>query len=651
MKFNHLNVPSHWENYWTRYPEGHTILEALISWVSQVDTMIDNQNELNTSVEQFRSEIDTFIGKFDERLQDEVTQTLMDWQTSGFLDVVISEALQTEFDTMKQDTEKSLQNISNAVSAKVDKDGSMQITWANIAQDVREQVLGTTQPAVVGVDSVGRPNLTTDSVGPENIMFLGTSSNIHNIRTDFTDTTINASNGVLEPLAGINTSQLIPVPPETDITSIGYNQIAKYDASLNYISNLFHTTEQRNVPLTENTGAGTRYIRVTYAKNYSGIPRINIGGTLAKHEDFKYTFPFLATDGGYINDKTVTNEKLVDITNSSNLFNKKTMTTKSSLSIPGGEVIPHDTYAVTDFIKVKPNEPYIFKNFINVIEYDESGNYVKYAFFQAGDRVGGATLTTQPKTAFVRGIFNEDTLPLSEVQINAGETLLMYDPNEQISKAGLYGVSASPLWKKTILNLGDSIALGAGVKGYHELLRLKYRMTVHNFSKGGATIRKIASEPANHTVDEQIDEAIAAGVKPDYILFNGNTNDWGNITTGEISDGYESVLDIETYTGAFENVLRKLKNNFPDAKIVYISAHKMSSRSLEEKTRFTNIGYEICNKYSTPYVDIFNESTMNTFFPHFIGKYTLTPTDATHPNTKGYEKYYLPLIESKLNTI
>ena len=100
MKFNHLNVPDHWEHYWTRYPEGYTILEALIQWVSQVDSMIDQQNKLTDNVAQFRNEIDNFIGNFDGRLQDEVTKTLEEWQQSGFLEVVVSEALDTKYHEM-----------------------------------------------------------------------------------------------------------------------------------------------------------------------------------------------------------------------------------------------------------------------------------------------------------------------------------------------------------------------------------------------------------------------------------------------------------------------------------------------------------------------------------------------------------------------
>ena len=119
MKFNHLNVPSHWQNYWTRYPEGHTILEALISWVSQVDDMIDNQNTLNEKVDQFRNELDDFVGRFDERLQEEVTKTLEDWQASGFIEAVISSALQWELDDYKTSNEQDKVAINTQLQENV----------------------------------------------------------------------------------------------------------------------------------------------------------------------------------------------------------------------------------------------------------------------------------------------------------------------------------------------------------------------------------------------------------------------------------------------------------------------------------------------------------------------------------------------------
>lgn len=114
MKFKHLNVPTHWQNYWSRYPEGYTILEALISWVSQVDDMTDNVNKWNEY-------LDAFVEHFDEQLQDEVAQTLKDWQESGFLNVVIAEGLQWQLDDyIATNDEQVAQNVArladNAIS-------------------------------------------------------------------------------------------------------------------------------------------------------------------------------------------------------------------------------------------------------------------------------------------------------------------------------------------------------------------------------------------------------------------------------------------------------------------------------------------------------------------------------------------------------
>lgn len=114
MKFNHLNVPETWQHYWSKYPEGYTILEALLNWVAQVDSMVDNQNDLNTRVTGFRTELDEFIAQFDTNLQGQVEDTLSEWQTSGFLDVVINAALQTQIDEV--DARLSADLADNAIS-------------------------------------------------------------------------------------------------------------------------------------------------------------------------------------------------------------------------------------------------------------------------------------------------------------------------------------------------------------------------------------------------------------------------------------------------------------------------------------------------------------------------------------------------------
>lgn len=93
-------MPNHWRHYWTKYPEGYTILEALLDWVGQVDKMVDNLNNLNEAVSRFRNELDDFIERFDPRLREEVTTILEEWQDSGFLEVIIDEAIKTRIDNI-----------------------------------------------------------------------------------------------------------------------------------------------------------------------------------------------------------------------------------------------------------------------------------------------------------------------------------------------------------------------------------------------------------------------------------------------------------------------------------------------------------------------------------------------------------------------
>lgn len=83
-QFKYLRIPPHWEQYWTRYPNGYTILEALIDWVSQVEKMVDNVNDWNNY-------LDEFVNRFDKELQSEVIKLLQLWYEDGTLARIISD--------------------------------------------------------------------------------------------------------------------------------------------------------------------------------------------------------------------------------------------------------------------------------------------------------------------------------------------------------------------------------------------------------------------------------------------------------------------------------------------------------------------------------------------------------------------------------
>ncbi len=86
MKFNKLDVPYQWKEYFTKYPHGYTIFEALCNWTKQVDDMVDNVNDWNKY-------LDEFVNNFKFELREEVTKTLTEWKNDGVLDDIIGLAL------------------------------------------------------------------------------------------------------------------------------------------------------------------------------------------------------------------------------------------------------------------------------------------------------------------------------------------------------------------------------------------------------------------------------------------------------------------------------------------------------------------------------------------------------------------------------
>ena len=113
-KFTKLDVPHQWKDEFTKYPHGYTIFEALCNWTKQVDEMVVNQNNWNDY-------LDNFVKTFEFELQEEVINTLSDWQNSGFLDVVIDTALQTQMDVLEDETNATLVGFESQLAENEEK--------------------------------------------------------------------------------------------------------------------------------------------------------------------------------------------------------------------------------------------------------------------------------------------------------------------------------------------------------------------------------------------------------------------------------------------------------------------------------------------------------------------------------------------------
>lgn len=216
---------------------------------------------------------------------------------------------------------------------------------------------------------------------------------------------------------------------------------------------------------------------------------------------------------------------------------------------------------------------------------------------------------------------------------------------------------------KTIVFVGDSITAGfvqeQGLpnygqrNGYVEMLQKKYPKAVFkNLAVGGATVGHYEGEPTP-CVAEQINNAIRQYPNADYIIVQGGVNDtWlsSKVPLGEMSSGYATSLNEGTFCGALESIFKKAQTQWIGKKIGFLTTHKIPSApslgNYMDKTK------EICKKWSVPYLDLHNLSTLNYAIAEVKSNLSYKTADhpngdGTHPNVKGYE-VLTPKIESWL---
>lgn len=221
---------------------------------------------------------------------------------------------------------------------------------------------------------------------------------------------------------------------------------------------------------------------------------------------------------------------------------------------------------------------------------------------------------------------------------------------------------------KSVAVFGDSIAYGSGNNGFGvgEYLNKHLKLSVVKYAVGGARVGFCKDK---NWLIEQVKNAIRDGIAPDYIVFNGFTNDCNisegatlpDVPLGELKAGYAgydifSVTETMPFTRCFEEVVFAFLKYFPKAKPLFFRPHNMGRRDDVLQKQYGERAIEICKKWGVPYVDLYSESVLNTFIPEHRDMFTCDSYgwgrgDCTHPNALGYELKYMPLIEAKLKSL
>lgn len=229
----------------------------------------------------------------------------------------------------------------------------------------------------------------------------------------------------------------------------------------------------------------------------------------------------------------------------------------------------------------------------------------------------------------------------------------------EVLKLDGYKTDKNVLDNKVILFTGDSICQASvqnedgsytGDKyGWAEIIKENNSDTViRNYGIGGTTFAVRSGR--NDSIYERISTMKERFPKCDYVIIEGGVNDYYNRETeqiGEMSDNYDGEYNTSTFAGALEQIFYDVNKKWNGIKIGFIVTFKTSDVS--EWDTYMALAKKICEKWSIPYIDLFNHGRLNFRIEQMKKDYSYLQ-GGLHPNVDGY-RIITPMIENWLKSI
>ena len=220
-----------------------------------------------------------------------------------------------------------------------------------------------------------------------------------------------------------------------------------------------------------------------------------------------------------------------------------------------------------------------------------------------------------------------------------------------------------PLKGKTIYAFGDSIVAGHQYTkaSFADFVATREGMELQKFAVNGATILD-AGYMGGQILTQVMDAPEEA---PDYVLFDGGTNDaeyiknnegvqYGSVTAEKNPD----LFDTATFAGAFEKTVYEIKQKWPDAQILYTAVHKMGTRDNEVQEELHKLQLQICSKWEAAVANLYEDAALDTNDTNQKNNYTFDSLGSngfpgvngsgTHPNLAAIEEFYVPIVAEAL---
>lgn len=342
-----------------------------------------------------------------------------------------------------------------------------------------------------------------------------------------------------------------------------------------------------------------------------------------------------------------------------------------------GNFTSNDKALTSAFIPYDNNSTYSASyptNWFNYIVslWDGNKNFIKFSMADLPITKTGNYFTLQPTTysnaKYIKfTIFDNNKDFTTAMVVKDMEYPSEYIPygyhyseknNEHIADIFLQLPKPTIFDNKVLLFTGDSICYGANWRpdpedwsntGWRKIIQENYPKSItYGYGIGGTTISKRSDR--TDSILERMTKMFSEHPEADYIIIEGGVNDAYNITDcpiGTISTGYTDELNENTFAGALESIFKYAQTNWMGKKIGYIVTFKVPSAMGQFKfNEYMDIAKQICEKWSVPYCDLYNESNLNYYIQEVSNAYG----GGLHPNEAGY-RIITNKIEKWLETL
>lgn len=188
--------------------------------------------------------------------------------------------------------------------------------------------------------------------------------------------------------------------------------------------------------------------------------------------------------------------------------------------------------------------------------------------------------------------------------------------------------------------LGDSITQGHGTtspdKIFHQIIKEKCEMAcAYNYGVSGTRIAR-QTGPSEACLVWDLDFILRAEIMErnvDAVVVFGGTNDYGH---GDARFGTLESEDIYTFCGAVNVLITKLENDFPNAKIIFMTPlHRVNEtypKAPDGKilSDYADAIRAICAKRHVSVIDLFQINPLDPTDAELV-------PDGLHPSDKGHE--------------